>query len=315
MKSEERNDGNRYIAFRTDSKYTKGVLKLVGYLQFKKFVQKTLSLNNFSGIVLLQTLAALLLFDLLLKLFPYKFIVDIRDYSYENIFFVRLLEKKIFAKSYINVISSEGFKAFLPHGNYLIAHNTRNFDKLEKVNFRFDNKVIHIAYIGYVRYIEQFKKLLIQLKNDNRFLISFIGTRALDLRSFCEDNEIRNVLLQDTFDDKNIFKLYDDVNLVNNLYGNHTPVLDYALSNKLYLAAALKKPILVCPDTYMETITKQYGIGYTVDLDSNNNIGDAIYEYYNNIDWDTFGAKCDEFNLKIKAEQSNFINRIDKFFN
>lgn len=316
-KDEIRNDGNQYIAFATSPKYTKGVLKIIGYIQFRKFVKQKLLTNHFSGIVLLQTLAALLLSNILIKYFPEKYIVDIRDYSYENLLFVRLLEKRVLKKSFRNIISSEGFRNFLPEGKYLIVHNTRSFNSLagKAYGITDDARMIHIAYIGYVRYIEQFKKLLHHLKNDERFLISFIGTKALELQDFCCENNIKNVILQDTFDDKDILNLYKDVDIVNNLYGNHTPVLDYALSNKLYLAAELHKPILVCPDTYMETIVSQYGIGYIVDLDSSSSIGDGIYNYYKNIDWSLFSNKCNEFNCKVKEEQSMFIEEIDKFIN
>ena len=87
------------------------------------------------------------------------------------------------------------------------------------------------------------------------------------------------------------------------------------IRDRLYLASELQKPILVCPDTYMETIVSQYGIGYIVDLDSSGNIGDAIYDYYKNIDWGLFSNKCNEFNCKVKEEQSMFIEEIDKFIN
>jgi hypothetical protein len=308
-KNEDRNDGNEYIAFETDKKYTKGLLKLIGYVRFRRFAKRILLDNDFSVIVTLQTLAALLLGGILTKHYSNRFIVDIRDYSYENLLVFRMIEKKIFACAMKKVISSEGFKAFLPEGDYLTVHNTRPLNEKDKTKIqnRSKNKQkLNIAYIGFVRYQEQFQKLLLRLKNDERFVLSFIGTRAMELSDFCKSNGIKNVILQDTFDDKDILQIYGNADIVNNLYGNHTPVLDYALSNKLYLSADLHMPILVCPDTFMETITKKYGIGLTVDLDCQDDLGDIIFNYYNALDWKKFAESCEEFNKQVKQEQNIF---------
>ena len=47
-----------------------------------------------------------------------------------------------------------------------------------------------ISFIGYVNYQEQHKKLMLALKDDKRFRLSFVGTRALELESFCKENGI-----------------------------------------------------------------------------------------------------------------------------
>ena len=52
-----------------------------------------------------------------------------------------------------------------------------------------------------------------------------------------------------------------------------------ALSNKLYYAAYLDKPILVSNNTYMSDVVKKYNLGYVVDL-NNNNLADDIYTWY-----------------------------------
>ncbi len=317
-KNEDRNDGNEYIAFETDDKYTKGFLKLIGYIRFRKFAKKILLERNFTVVVMLQTLAALLLGGFLIRHYSNRFIVDIRDYSYENLFIFRIIEKRIFAKAMKKVISSEGFKEFLPEGDYLTVHNTRPLNEKDKQKIWDRNKnkqTLNIAYIGYVRYQEQFQKMLLRLKNDERFVLSFIGTRAMELSSFCETNGIKNVVLQDTFDDKDILKIYGDADIVNNLYGNHTPVLDFALSNKLYLSADLHMPILVCPDTFMETITKKHGIGLTVDLDCQDNLGDVIYNYYKALDWKQFEINCEKFNKQVEQEQNIFEMEISRLLN
>ena len=70
--------------------------------------------------------------------------------------------------------------------------------------------------------------------------------------------------------------------------------LKYALSNKLYYAAMLGKPILVSPDTCMEKVTQQYEFGFSCD-ENDENLADKIYEYYTSVEWDEFYNKCDSF--------------------
>ena len=160
------------------------------------------------------------------------------------------IEKKVIGKSLRTVISSEGYKKFLPPYDYLIAHNMRNLpaDRVWKIQHRDTRRdILHIAFIGYVNYQEQHKKLILALKDDSRFRLSFIGTKAEELGTFCREHNVENVTLRGTFEADRILDFYRDVDMVNNLYGNHTPVLDYALSNKLYFAATLQIPILVYP--------------------------------------------------------------------
>ncbi|NDI34880.1 glycosyltransferase family 4 protein [Chengkuizengella sediminis] len=294
-----------------DSKFR----KLKGYWIFKKFAERILREKDYDGVILLQTAAGVLLQSLLRRKYFKKYVLDIRDYTLEKYKLFYTIEEKVIKASNMTVISSEGYKNFLPTSEYVVLHNNRLLDvnHVLKIRSRKNNKrKIVIAFIGYVNYQDQHKKLLNLLKNDNRFELHFIGKQAERLIPFCRENNIDNVKIEGQFPPENILNYYEDVDIIHNLYGNNTPVLDYALSNKLYFAAEFRMPILVCSGTYMEKESKEYGFGYTFNMD-NSNVADDLYDYYVNIDWLKINQGCNAFLDKVKRDNVKFEFLFKKF--
>lgn len=309
---------DRHTYYRFDKTIEPGrkLEKIRGYIQFRRYAKKILLQNQFDIVIPLLTPCALLLFDILLKHYPGKYIFDARDYAGEKNPLVYGIEKKIVKNARACVISSEGYKAFLPPYPYIVSHNKKDLpaDETQQIRSRpKERQTLHIAFIGYVNYQEQHKKLMLTLKNDPRFRLSFIGTRAAELEPFLQQNHISNVTLIDHFEPSETLAFYRDVDFVNNLYGNHTPVLDYALSNRLYYAAELEIPILVCPDTYMASVSTAYHFGCVTDLDVDG-LGDKLFDYYTNIQWDKLHDGCQRFLSKVDAQQKDFAALIKQIF-
>lgn len=308
----EEQEGVRYYRYEQKVDTNEQIKKLLGYFRFKRFAERVLNENDFDLVVLLQTMSAVLLSRTLITKYCKRYIIDIRDYAHERIPLIANTEERIIPKSLFTVISSEGYKDFLPDNNYLICHNIRDLDRGQVNLIRGRNHsvgCIHIAYIGYVNYQDQHKKLIKLMNNDPRFKLSFIGTRALELETYCNEIHADNVTLVGTFDSSQILDFYNDVHVINNLYGNNTPTLDYALSNKLYFAADLHIPILVCPNTYMEKVAKDYGIGLSVNLDDPN-AANQIFDYYTSLDWGAFESSCDDFMGVARLQQNKFLEMI-----
>jgi len=314
---QETHPDHTYYRFSMQFGPTEKAKKLLGYWRFRQYAKRVLREQSFDVVIVLQTLGGLLLTDVLTRDYAGKYIVDVRDYTFESnpILFKR--EKKLIAHSLETVISSPGYKMFLPEHPYLIAHNMRDLPQevVETIRNRpRERECLNIAFIGYINYQEQHKKLILALKDDPRFRLSFIGTRAKELEPFCDENGVTNVTLIDTFNPKDILDHYRDVDLVHNLYGNHTPVLDYAISNKLYFAAELEIPILVCPDTYMSKEATRHAIGLTVDIDAPD-LADTMYHYYQGLDWNSFRVNCARFLTQAHSEQNAFEQKLEEIFN
>ena len=296
--------------YRFIGKGNNSISKVFNYIKYRKYILYILNKNKYDIVIPLHSIISFILTNCLIKNYKNRYIYDVRDYSFEKYSIFRKSQKKLVNNSLINIISSEGYKNFLPDSVYFVVHNCPNIEVSHTK--RINQSCINISYIGLIRFMEQNKKILLFFKNDERFHLNFIGTNAENLKDFCNENQITNVSLVGTFNSNDTLKFYENTDAVMNLYGNNTPLLDYALSNKLYYSALLHKPILVCEDTYMETITRKYGIGFTLKMRDDNE-RTILYEYIKNLQYNEFVKNCDTFILKVKEDQkllvSELINR------
>lgn len=282
--------------------------KIIGYLKWKKYVQRILKKNDYSKVVLLQTSAGILLSEILKKKYKNRFIVDVRDYTMENNSLFKKIEKALFDKADAVVISSKGYENFLPTKKYVYVHNDINIDTSVMNDIRSKQKTnekIVLSYIGLIRFHAQNKKIIERFGNDERFRIRFIGTGADYLREIIEDGKYNNIELIDRFPPEETMNYYKSTDMILNLYGNNTPLLDYALSNKLYYSAKLGIPILVCPDTYMSEIAMQYSFGCECDLDDRG-CANAVFEYYRNFEKQELIDGANRFLDEVNEENRKF---------
>lgn len=110
--------------FTANTKKTK-LSKIIPFLQWRRFVKKIIKSNNYSFVIICTTIPAVLLFDLLTRQFKKRFLLDIRDFTYENIYVYKWLVEKLIKAAGIVVISSKGFLRWLPgaKSNYILTHN------------------------------------------------------------------------------------------------------------------------------------------------------------------------------------------------
>lgn len=293
--------------------------KLNGYIRFMILAQRTITQNNYDAVVLITGVAAVLLSGSLKHRYANKYMIDIRDYYKENNPVYYKAEKRAIQNSSLTVISSEGFKSFLPEFDYTIVHNVLFLphETIQQARTKRDLSgcsVINLSYIGSMRFIEQDKAVLKYFANDERFHINLFGRGYNELSEYCATEGICNVTIEDWFPPEKTLEFYLQTDIVLNLYGNDSPLLDYALSNKLYYAAQLGKPILVCPGTYMETVSKKYGFGFTIDL-SNEMMKNNLTDYYRSIDWQLFYSNCDLFIKRVRDDDKTFVDAVSGFLN
>lgn len=290
--------------------------KLLGYVRFSFFAAEILKKNDYSRVVILHTPLAVLIGKLLCTQYSGRYLLDIRDYSYEKYRWYREWEKKLVNHSGLNVISSKGYLSFLPSGEYISVHNDNPIEpsliELSRRNFSTRKRPIVISNIGLIRFHQQNRKLILAFRNDPRFQLRFIGKGADELADFCREQKVENVQLTGYFVPEKSVEYFMQSDVISNLYGNHIPLLDYALSNKLYYAAKLCKPILVCPDTYMQKAS--VGFGYTMDLDSQH-VADNFYSYYTAIDKEKLQRACDDFLVEVFRENAIFDQKVTNFLN
>lgn len=292
--------------------------KILGYCAYGRYVRKTLSSLDLDYVVVTPTQTALLLSNYLRKKYFRRYIVDIRDYAHENLSFVRRLEKTTFSDSVMNVISSAGYLEFLPSQcQYYVCHNDRQLDEEEVKNIQsreMQRNPIRIGCIGYISYHEQHKRMIDLFANDPRFELLFIGSGSDPLESYCHEKGINNVCIRGKFNAEDTLSLYADVDIVNGIYGENCPELDYALSNKLYFATRLGIPILANKNTFTATIASQYRIGFEFDMSSADSPA-SLYKYYCSLDRKTMLSNGARFMEQVSIDDAKFESRINELFN
>lgn len=304
---------SRYIRFNYNKKGK--LYRAYGYLKFRNKILSVIDNESFSLIIPMHGQVFALIVDKLVNNFRHRYIFDVRDYSYERFFIFRSCQKVLCHNSMINIISSPGYKKFLPRGKYWMCHNIppslcEGFKQLYSKN----SIPIQISYIGSIRFMEQNKKIILFFLNDPRFHLNFIGLNALKLKDFCIKNNAKNVSLIDAFPSTKTLTYFQAADMIMNLYGNHVPLLDFALSNKLYYSAYLYKPILVCNDTYMEFICKKYHLGFSLSL-VNPGEKDHLYQYYRTLDRSQYIRYCDNFFHNALNDNSDLNKKLDECLN
>lgn len=309
---------NEKIVFQyKEMKNTPGLAKAWGYVKAACFFNKILKERDFSGVVFLQTQCAVACCRVLKKKYRKCFILDIRDYFFDDVPVYRQLEKSLIDISYANVISSPAYKYFLPKGEYYISHNYTPFDEVSLKRWHSEHQgnksdTINITYVGTVRFIDMDKSIIGLFANDNRFSINYYGRGSEVLEAYCKEKGICNVKFHGSFSPTQVLSFYQEADLINNLYGNHTKELDYALSNKIYHAGQLELPILVCPGTFMEEVSMKYHIGFVFDVNKEG-VVDELYNWYQNFDTFKFREGCKVFIKDVINENEEFNNVCKKF--
>lgn len=289
--------------------------KAYDFFNFRNWLIGALKKDNPERAILLSTLTGVILSDYIFSSrIPYIF--DIRDYSYEHIKLFYKIEERLIKNSDFTAISSNGFKAFLPKYEYVIAHNFSRFDIKEKHYFRKSDKKINFVWNGMVRYFEYQKRYLDALKNDERFRIVFHGDGPdLDkYKSYCKSNDFNNVLFTGGYDNSLKNELLSDAHILNNCYGyvdNPGDKLKYAVSNRFYDGVVYHIPQVVEPGGYKSELVLSNNVGVSFEVDEF--FADKLYHYYMQMDNNQFDESCNKMLEAIIDDDDAYIKNIDQF--
>lgn len=292
------------------------VKKFTKYYKFKSYAKDIIKNNKYDFIIVWNSFTAFMFCEFLSNKYKNKYCINIRDYAYEKYLPIYLKMKKVIKSSSFTSISSNGFKQFLPNHDYIMVHSLNNKilkNCMPKKALRKKEDPIRITFIGYVRFFENDKKLIDALGNDKRFIVQFFGEGSQVLKSYANEKKYKNIICKGRFEPNQTQDLLREADIINNLYGVGKIALDTALSIKLYYSVHLNIPILVFKNTYMSKISKQYGIGYEIDEDGFDDLGDKIFEWYHTLNQKEISRNCLKFKEEILASQKNIEDKIKEY--
>lgn len=290
--------------------------KIFPMYQFKNEIQKIISREKYTHLIVLTTLPGILIYKTLLKNFKNKYILDIRDYTYENFNFYKNLVDKLVENSFFTAISSKGFLKFLNHNKKIVpCHNISNFEmQKEDCDDLRKKEQLTIGFVGGVRYYKENCKLIEAFANNPKYLLAYIGEPNIDcnLEEFCSKRKIKNVYFSGKFKNSDKPKIYEKIDLINAVYGNESLEVTTALPNRLYDGLLFKKPIIATKGTYLAEILESKKLGITIDINSENLV-EKLDNFINNFDIKKFKKLSIECLNNILIEQDKYEKYIKMF--
>ena len=292
--------------------------KIVTMIKYFLYINKVASHKKYKRIIVLTTVPGIMLYRKLTKNFCGKYILDIRDYTYEKISIYRLMEKKLIQSSYMTVLSSRGFKKFLPKSDkYVISHNISNqYRKYLQESTDEKKEKKKIGFVGSIRYYDENKRLIDLFSNNKKYQLDYYGTTTNDceLESYVKKTGINNVFFHGAFNNDDKPKIYKNIDIINSIYGIKGLETTTAVPNRFYDAAIYKKPIIVSKGTYLEKLVQKYNLGIAVDIYSNN-IFDIIERFIESFDRKNFNLGCMKLLNDVEKDLLKYEECLEYFIN
>lgn len=284
---------------------------LLDYFKYSKFVLNLIKKKKYDKVIIFGIQLVFLLNKFLKKEYENKFIIDIRDY-HKIIKFFSI--KKTIDKSMFTVISSPGFKEWLPKSTkYVINHNTRATGLDETICNVVNKNSIILSYIGAIRDYDVNIQLIKDLSRSDRVRLEYHGEGVINdkLCMYIESNKIKNVKITGRYPreiEDSLYKSSDIINII-------IPVTDInsktLLTNRLYQAVVFGKPILTNLGSYQADVIKKYNLGLVID--NIDNVEEKIVEYFSKFDKQTYNFGRELFLEKIIKENEQYIGKLREF--
>lgn len=292
--------------------------KLSSIVEYARYIKKYVNNKNYKSTIVLTTVPGIILNRVLRHSFKGRYILDIRDYTYESIKLYSKIEESLIKNSYATVLSSQGFKHFLPEfSRYIITHNisTDYTSQKKKVKLSKEGK-LSIGFVGSIRYFEENKKLIQNFANDEKYILNYYGTTTnnCDLEGFVSENSIENVSFYGAFNNNDKPKIYDNICVINSIYGVKGLETTTAVPNRFYDAAIYGCPIIVSKGTYLQKLVEKYNLGFAVDIHTDD-VKKMLNDYIQTFDEDTFERGCKDLLLEVGNDMSKYKRIVKSFIN
>lgn len=284
--------------------------KLGAFLKYSYYVRRILKSNDYQYVIVFTIINAFFLSQYLLSQYRNKYIFDIRDYS-PAYPYIRRRVNRLLRNSKIIVISSVGFKNWLPkYNNYVIGHNIRR-DYLSSASLprtiSFDGP-INIVTFGSIRDYQTNQKVMDDIGNSSQFTMSFVGSGTYPLEEYAKINNIRNVKFGGRYLKRDEIEILKDAHFINILLPRK-PLTDFLITNRFYHSIVNRKPMIVTEGNIEAGFVKKYNLGIAVRL--HENLFEKLKNYIDNFDESLYEKGCSEMIDAIETEVNTFERHVE----
>lgn len=307
------------LFFRTKFPYGKRnkIRWIFNYYRYSLFLKKQIKANKYDKLVVFGPQVGFFLYLFLKRRYSKKFCFDYRDIFIDQ-FFPKLFNR-LLSISALNVISSPGFKPYLPEGfDYIQSHN---FDiktlekglKNTKNSEVFKKKCITVLTIGSIRDFDENYQLMRALYNKPDYLIKFIGrpeTAGAQLKNCSIIDKQINVEFQGFYKDKDEPQIINDTDFIN-IFRPDKIKCSSTFTNRFYYALIYKKPILVTKGSLEGSYVEKYNLGLT--LDNCSQLDEKLQLFISGFNYEEFTENCNKLLNSFLADYIVFKQRFIDF--
>lgn len=284
--------------------------KIPHFIKFRNYALKIVKSNEFDLIIILHSTPGVLLYDYLIGKYSGKYILDYRDFTYENFNFYKKIIHRLAIKSVATFVSSKGYLKYLPTSNKIYISHNLLLHTMDERNVRKSlnrNRMpIRIRFWGFIRHVDINKLIIERLGNDSRFELHYHGREqesAFSLKKYVEEKEVKNVYFHGEYKPYERVKFATETELIHNIYENDIKTT-YAMGNKYYDGINFYIPQICNEGSFMGNETELAKIGVALDPNKQE-FADRIFDYYNSLNWEDFNMLCDKELNRIFEEYNN----------
>ena len=292
--------------------------KMYDYWLFSRFVIKCLKRNKYDYLTVHTIVCGIFLYKFIKKKYEGRYIFDIRDYSSIVPFVVNKIEKLINSSSF-SVISSLGYKSWLPQKNdYILGHNVRrniienSMSISKKGTDKQFNEIITILTIGQIRDFEPNSRIIDSFGNKDNCKVIFAGIglekERLENFSMSKYSNIHFTGRYQKEEENNIVKMADFINIVL----PPSPYFRTQIANRFYLSLTSRKPLIVNEESIHARFVEKYKLGIVIN--STDNIHDKVMAYIESFNKNEFDKACEDIIAIIFNDIQKFESEIIKHF-
>lgn len=293
------------------------VKKTRSFFKYRIFALKLLKKQQFDLIVVLHSTPGVLLSDILIRKYKKNFILDYRDFTYENFSFYRKIIHRLVNNSCATFVSSDAYRKWLPSTEQLYTSHNLVLSSLSNREIR-KNKSrdvfpIRIRFWGFIRHESINIKIIKKLANDDRFELHYHGREQKSgqiLKDYCKEYEFKNVFFHGEYKPEDRYCFIENTDLIHNIYENDIKTTN-AMGNKYYDGITFYIPQLCNKGSFMGEQVESNNVGIAIDPDSTK-LPDEIIEYYKSLNWSEFEINCDDTLDNIVKQYNDGINKIEK---
>lgn len=287
-----------------------GYRKVYDYIRYSRFVQEVLGKSSYDQVVVFTIANALFLSPYLLKYYRGRYIFDIRDYS-PLVGYAGPLLRRLLENSLLNVLSSPGFKAWLPECESVICHNVRPSFLTDSVGTvrGIDSRDIVVLTIGQLRDYDTNRRVMESLgdKPGVRLQFSGKGVACEALERYKVERGYGNVKFTGYYHKSDELSIVDRCDFMNIILPDDK-LSRHLMSNRFYLALLRRKPMLVSEGSIQAEYVKNFGLGIVIS--GEDNIFDKIIAYINLFDPHLFERNCNRLLQEVRTETEIFSKKL-----